>query len=387
MRVAVTTLARFHHLDLARQLYRADAFAGIFLPFPPFKLRRERLPEDLVHTFPFWAYVQQALRPFNLSPQVYSDIDWRKITYTDRRAARDMPPCDAYVAIATAGLLSGAVVQERGGVWVCDRPCTHARHQNDLLHEEFRHYGRKWRGVDPRMLDRQDIEYAQADAVFVPTRHCADTFVERGVARERVRVAPYGVDLGDFYPEGECAKDAFEVLYVGAMSVRKGIKYLLEGFERFQHPNKRLTLVGGPYPETRDMIAKAVATGRVVATGTLPRAEVRRHMAHAHAFVIASVEEGMALVQAQAMACGTPVIANRATGSEDLFTDGQEGFILEPRDPVAIADRLQRLADEPDLRERMGRAALERVKYLGGWDAYGDTVMGHLSELLAAKRA
>src|SRR6185437_12575231 len=78
------------------------------------------------------------------------------------------------------------------------------------------------------------------------------------------------------------------------------------------------------------------------------------------------------LVQGQALACGCPVIATTATGAEDLFTDGVEGFILADRNTDALADRLQQFADDPALRGRMSAAALARVKSLGGWDTYGD---------------
>jgi alpha-maltose-1-phosphate synthase len=70
------------------------------------------------------------------------------------------------------------------------------------------------------------------------------------------------------------------------------------------------------------------------------------------------------------MACGCPVIASRNTGASDLFTDDREGFIVPIRDAVAIADRLQRLADDPGRRCRMSEAALRRVKSIAGWDHY-----------------
>jgi glycosyltransferase involved in cell wall biosynthesis len=72
------------------------------------------------------------------------------------------------------------------------------------------------------------------------------------------------------------------------------------------------------------------------------------------------------------MACGCPVIATVATGAEDLFTDSVQGFIVPDRDVVALAARMQQLADDPGLRSRMSAAARERVTDLGGWDAYGD---------------
>jgi glycosyltransferase involved in cell wall biosynthesis len=74
------------------------------------------------------------------------------------------------------------------------------------------------------------------------------------------------------------------------------------------------------------------------------------------------------------MACGCPVIANAATGAEDLFTDGIEGFILPASDDptTALTARMQQLADDPALQRSMRSAALVRVQQLGGWDHYGN---------------
>ena len=87
------------------------------------------------------------------------------------------------------------------------------------------------------------------------------------------------------------------------------------------------------------------------------------------------------MVMAEALACGCPVIASANTGAADLFSYGQEGFIVRARDSVAIRDCLTRLADEPDLRERMSAAAIDRVKTLGGWSAYGQTFVNLLGQL------
>jgi glycosyltransferase involved in cell wall biosynthesis len=89
-------------------------------------------------------------------------------------------------------------------------------------------------------------------------------------------------------------------------------------------------------------------------------------------FVLPSIEEGLAMVIGEAMACGCPVIASTNTGASEMISEGVEGFIVPIRSPGLIADRLQQLADQPELREHMGKAALMRVQQLGGWDAYGD---------------
>ena len=92
------------------------------------------------------------------------------------------------------------------------------------------------------------------------------------------------------------------------------------------------------------------------------------------------------MVQAQAMACGLPVIATTNTGAEDLFTDGVEGFIVPIRDPSAIREKLLYLYENPIIRDRMGQAALERVRTMGGWDSFGDQAAGAYTKALQNQR-
>jgi glycosyltransferase involved in cell wall biosynthesis len=89
------------------------------------------------------------------------------------------------------------------------------------------------------------------------------------------------------------------------------------------------------------------------------------------------------MVQAQAMACGCPVIGTEHSGAEDLFEDGKEGFIVRIRQSDEIADKLQRLADDPSLRATMSNAASARVQRVGGWREYGNHAWNTYRALVA----
>jgi len=142
-------------------------------------------------------------------------------------------------------------------------------------------------------------------------------------------------------------------------------------------------VVGSVMDDMRQLLAK-LPTENVTFIGAIPQTDLARRMSRSHMLVLPSVEEGLALVQGQAMACGCPVIATIATGAEDLFSDGVEGFIVADRDVSAIAARMQQLADDPALQQRMSEASMQRVKTLGGWDTYGatwDTLLHNLTGL------
>lgn len=195
---------------------------------------------------------------------------------------------------------------------------------------------------------------------------------------------PYGVDLDRFYPCAERSESEFRLLFVGNISVRKGVRYLLEAFQQLDCKRKHLTLVGSLSPELESTVQHIRHSDQISVMGHVPQQDLKKIMSRSHVMVLPSVEEGMACVQAQAMACGCPVIASENTGARDLFTDGKEGFIVPICDSAAIASRLQMLADDRYLRSRMSSAALERVKSIGGWEGYGETMYQLFAELIEA---
>jgi glycosyltransferase involved in cell wall biosynthesis len=373
MQITQAVFGVFHHFELAHQLHARHHLRRIYSTWPWARLKREGLPRDLVRTFPLVHTADYLLRrtPFYSTALDERFNQWNSLTF-DRWLHARIEPCDALIAISGAGLTAGPLVQSRGGKFICDRGSTHQRHQEEVMTGEYR----RWRVPIPpsasHILEREEAIYALADAITVPSTVARRSFLALGFPADKVHVIPYGVRLDKFAPALEPpSSDTFDVLFAGQISLRKGIPYLLEAFARVRHPRKHLTLVGGVLDDLA-AILPTLPTDNVTFAGTLPQPELAARMARSHVLALASVEEGLALVQGQAMACGCPVVATVATGAEDLFTDGVEGFIVPDRDVPALAARLQQLADDPSLRARMSTAALARVQHLGGWDRYGD---------------
>jgi starch synthase len=124
---------------------------------------------------------------------------------------------------------------------------------------------------------------------------------------------------------------------------------------------------------------------RVRYFGIIPRNELYRYYSQGSVLVMPSLQDGFGLVMSQAMACGLPVIATTNTGAMDLFTDGQEGFIVPIRSSEAIREKILMLKENRALHSAMSRAALERVRSIGGWNAYGERMLEVYREALAMR--
>jgi len=384
-RVVLTTHGRFHSFDLAEQLQRAGLLSTIYTPYPKFKLRNTRVDPGLIRSFPFLSVLHRLIEGRPAPRIVKQMLQLYAGMAIDAYVKLTRPPCDLLMALSGSGLASGRDVQRHGGRYVCDRGSTHLRYQMRLLAEEYERVGVPFEPVHPRMIAREEAEYVQDDAITVPSRFAARSFVESGVLAAKLHVIPYGVDLRHFRPTVPRDPD-FRVLFVGQLGVRKGIGYLLTAFRRAQLPAAKLVFVGSPSGETKALLG-GVPLDDVEFTGALGRGQVAEQMSRASVMVLPSIEEGLAMVQAQALACGCPVIATSNSGAEDVFDHGTEGFIVPIRNPDAIAEALTLLYRDRDLLHAMSQAGRRRMEQIGGWDRYGAQIIALFEALSGEKRA
>lgn len=375
MRVVQTVFGVFHHFELARQLRERGYLERIYSTWPWARLKREGLPRELVRTFPWVHTPEMLLRRVGLTHNSTLDqIGYANALSFDRWTdlqLRRSPAPEVLIAISGSSLRSGRHLQARGSRFVCDRGSSHQRYQEAIVAKEYRRWGVERPVSDIRDTVREEAIYEMADAITVPSSFAARSFVESGVPKEKLHVIPYGVRLELFHRSGDPPTDRFQLLFAGAVGLRKGLPYLLEAFSKFQHPAKVLRIAGALQPEM-GRVLEGLPREQVEFLGIVSQESLVELMSTSHAMVLPSIEEGLALVQGQAMACGCPLIASTNTGGEDLFTDGVEGFIVPVCDSDAIAEKLQMLADDPNLQQSMSEAALKRVRFLGGWKDYGD---------------
>lgn len=232
----------------------------------------------------------------------------------------------------------------------------------------------------PELVARCLAEARAADIVLAPSEYVRRTLVDQGVRPEAIRLLPYGVRAERFTPGGPRDDGVFRLLYVGQVSQRKGLKYMLEAVRRIGRKDIELVIVGG-----------MVGSGAGLApyrdwfrhVRNVPHAEVHRLFQSADAFLYPSLHEGSALAIYEALACGLPAIVTENAGS--VVRDGIEGYVVPVRDVDAIAERIERLRTDPELRRRMAVAARARAEAFT-WDTYRRGLAQILDEALAARR-
>jgi glycosyltransferase involved in cell wall biosynthesis len=155
----------------------------------------------------------------------------------------------------------------------------------------------------------------------------------------------------------------FVVLWIGRFSERKRPQLLLEALARMRHASSSTVLFVGEGPLRSDLESARLRLGvPELRARVLP---FRDHLAPllraADALVLTSDEESFGLVLIEAGAAGLPVVATRAQGPSEIVVDGETGFLVELGDAEALAERLDRLAQDAMLRQQLGTAGAARV--------------------------
>lgn len=217
--------------------------------------------------------------------------------------------------------------------------------------------------MHPLMIRRIKQEYERADVIRVMSDVSRETFLRRGFSEARVvTVRPY-FDLSEFSP-ASFAEPVFRVIFVGLIAPWKGFHYLVEGFLRAAIPNSELVFWGGS--GIRRVTEYAGDVARKHPNIHFRAQEVRRVgldevYGRASVLVHPSLSDGFGLVVGEAMASGLPVVVTSCSGAADLVRDGQNGFVIPPRDPEAIAERLRWLAANQSQLREMGQRARQAV--------------------------
>ena len=383
MNVTQISIGRFHHFHLARQLEKHHVLEKLYTGYPRFKLKDEQgIPPEKIHTYPWLHGPYMMLGRFGLDKWQWlaREWAWQATDSLDRYVARHIKENTTLVALSGSGKHAGKVTQQKGGKYVCDRGSSHIRYQNEVLKDEYARWKIPFQEIDARTIAKEEGEYELADRVTVPSEFVRKSFLDKGVPAEKITKVVYGARLDRFSKQGEPDKSKFVVLWVGTVTLRKGFMYLLKAFQQLKHPDKELRVIGPISPEMNSLFASSQLEG-VKFLGAVPNFELPEMYSTANVFALPSLEEGLAMVQGEALACGCPILGSTNSGAEDLITHGKEGFIVPIRSPEAILENLQRLVDDPSLRQKLSEAAQLRVKQLGGWDVYGTNYVNLLRSL------
>lgn len=209
-----------------------------------------------------------------------------------------------------------------------------------------------------RLLDAlKRFVVRHAETVTVVSTTMRDELVRIGIARDRIRVQPMGVDLdGSFTPDPRVIRAPHKLLFVGRLVEKKGLRHLIDAMPYIlsQHPSASLVVAGfGPEEAARrEQAARLGVSGHVSFIGAVPQADLPDLYRSAAVFVAPFVraesgdQEGLGLVLVEAAGCGCQVVTSDLPTVHDVFEDSQVR-LAEAGSPASLTEAVSAALSAP----------------------------------------
>ena len=369
----LSNAGKFHHFELGKALYQKKQLKKIICGYPWFKLKYEKIPKELVESHGLLRIIREPIisNPyFKKLDNFLNILNAKNIDRTTCKYIDNFDGADVLIALSQVGLNSGKKMIKKNKIYICERSSSHIVHQNNILLDEYNEYTKKKFKIDNWFVERELEEYESADIILVPSNFVKKTFDKFNI--NKTKVLNFGANIDNFFPDPDIKKSQkyFDILFIGAKSLRKGLHYLIEAFQKFEHPNKRLHIIGSDTGD-KDFFKNKLNHENIIVYGHIPHSRLNNIINKCHVFVLPSIEDGYGLVVLQAAAAGCPIIVSENAGASDFITNNKCGFIVPVKNSNAITDKLQLLADDKDLLNELSLNAINHAKG-NTWSDYVD---------------
>jgi glycosyltransferase involved in cell wall biosynthesis len=267
-------------------------------------------------------------------------------------------------------------------VKVLVRDSAHIETQFEILNREFEkeglvHPNRNW------WIERELEEYELADAIFVLSKFAYNSFIKRGIPARKLHILPLGIDTTTFRNTTERQIELpLRVIYFGSISLRKGIPYLLDAFEKIPKDIANLTFIGNIEPSMHNRI-KQLKNYNII-----PRQkhqQLKATLQNYDIFVLPSCEDGFATVVPQALGCGLYPIVTENVGSSDLLLNENIGKVVPAFSSDGIIDSITEIAGRLNWFNQ-NRKALTGLHQSWSWARYDEALKKHMESILQPER-
>lgn len=247
---------------------------------------------------------------------------------------------DAYIPLSGVALWSGRKFRRAGKPVILECGSTHTDHQHEVVFAEYKRNGIRQPLFPESYRNRVRQEFVESEAIFLPTRYVAKTFIEWGIPESKIYLNPYGTDTSRFQPRTDAELDRpLRVICPSGVNLRKGARVLVEAWRKLRWQDAELHWVGQPNSEAEHLFRPMPAG--ITWHGWMRHEELAKLYASCDVLVLPSFEEGFARVLVESAASGLALIATPETGVEDFFTEGDpEGWLIPSNAIDALCEAL-----------------------------------------------
>lgn len=378
MKVTVAAGGRFHALHLAAQLSQRNSLEKL-ITFSYTSTDKQVIPENLVAQSKLCKFIDQSYCRLRLGRIIQpSTLNVFKDNLFDRFIAKQLQsskPFDLFVGWAHYVLKSIPLIKKKAGHLIIESGSCHILEQQEILQKAYKELGLLYPPIHPANAYKMVKEYELADYIVTPSSFARASFIKHGVPAEKMIVVPCGVDTQFFRVENKLEPAKFTVIFVGLLSVRKGVHHLLEAWQKLALPESeaQLILVGSLQKDLYQILPNYKLASNVIINGPTDKHSLKKLYSQSSVLVLPSLEDGFGMVIGEAMASGLPVITTTHCAGPDLIEPGKNGFVVPAANSNSLAEKISWCYHNRAATDEMGKFAQQKSSLLS-WDIYGNTI-------------
>ena len=348
MKIAIAVPGRFHAFDLALELLTKDHEVIVLTNYPKWAAARFGLPRHTVRSF----WIHGILFRFHLFLHDKYRIPlartiWQTMfgKWVARQLAKDTwDVVHIWTGVAEESLHA---IRAQGCLRTIMRGSAHIRVQAQILEEEAVRCRTAIQMPTTWQVEREEREYNACDIITVLSSFALTSFVSQGIPRSKIWLIPPPIPTKQFVAapqtiEQRCHRvlsgAPLRTLFVGTLSYQKGLLDLATIVTTLDQSVSQCRLVGHVAPEAVPLLESLRNCAELIPQQ--PQSKLREIYDWADIFIFPTIQDGYALVLAEAHTNGLPILATTSSGAPDIVKDGVNGWLFKPKDPNAFVDRI-----------------------------------------------
>jgi glycosyltransferase involved in cell wall biosynthesis len=348
LKIAIVVHGRFHAFDLARELIKQGHDVTLFTNYPKQVVEKFNIPPECVETFLLHGILTRVIHQFNA---FFPIPNFEALIHTEfsNWAAKTINNNDYDIVYVFSGIAEEIfqILKDKSALKTLVRGSAHIRTQCQLLSEEEKRTSISINKPSNWMIAREEREYKLSDVIIVLSTFAHNSFMAHNITLQKLKILPLGTQLNKFHPPKQVIADRchrilhepkLRILMAGTFSYRKGIIDFIE-IANLCSEFCQFKFVGSITKETEQLAKKHRRNIEFIVRQ--PQFELPNFYAWADIFIFTTIEDGYAVVLAQAQAAGLPILATTNCSSLDIIVTGNTGWVLPIRSPESFVERLR----------------------------------------------
>lgn len=356
----VSSKDRFHSLELASELNKKNCLKKLITTYPKnFIKKNYHIPKEKIISLTYLLIVRKSI---NILPLKYRRIFIGFLNEIYDLIVSIIIPknFNVFIGWSSVSLKTLKKIKNKNKLTFIEKGSIHIKDQNEIMQKEYRKYGINYPKILSSSINREEEEYKLVDKITITSNFVKKTFNKRNI-KNKFFLNPVGVNAKNFnFNKKKIKLNNFNILYVGGVTIGKGLPYLINAFNDLNLKNSKLHLVG-KYEKYIKNLVNRINNPNIILHGHKNIKELKKFYQFSNIFCHPSPQDGGPLTLIQSMLNETPAIITSNTMSKDVIKNGVDGFIIKPFSTNEIKKKLVFAFKNKKKIALMGKKARQKV--------------------------